>query len=220
MKDLLFSKTDHIQSQLSFLVHRIWKENMPLLIKFFIWLLARDRISSNELLVRRGILQPSQSACSFCFEMETNIHLVIQCNYAWMFWSFILLKCNVRWVFPLSLEDFYIHWVALSVARHRNLWKLIWFFGTWNLWKARNKRVFQDESVDIYSLVFSSICNAVQYYRVQNRAFFYTGNDVFRSIDFFYLGESSSCTSNIDGEHDNEEDGSEKQRLLGILVDS
>ncbi|XP_055960155.1 uncharacterized protein LOC130014976 [Mercurialis annua] len=194
MRDQWFQTSAKNHYQFCFLAIRIWKEKLPPRIQFFIWLLARDRISSNDALVRRGVLNYNQLACSYCAKVESNIHIVLHCSFAWRFWSLLLNKCNVIWVTPLSLQDFYTQWISLSAGRYRNLWKLFWFFGTWNLWKARNRRVFQDEMEDVHSLVFLSICKAVDFYRVHFHDFPFSGNGVFRCIDFFcnnsYYGHS------------------------------
>ncbi|XP_050214539.1 uncharacterized protein LOC126665705 [Mercurialis annua] len=189
MSKLLHANTSYRPS--SFLLQRIWKEVLPPRIQFFGWLLARDRISSKATLVRRGILHHDLSSCSICSEVESSIHIVLHCHFAWQFWSTLLSRCNVSWVSPGSLDEFFTQWISLSDGRHRKLWKLFWFYGIWHLWKARNKRVFEDEPSDAISLVFWTVCKAVDFHRSHNRGFSYTSSDVFRSIELFY----TSCTS-------------------------
>ncbi|XP_050232935.1 uncharacterized protein LOC126681437 [Mercurialis annua] len=185
MKQIWFEIFQPNRCVSSFLTARIWKEKIPPRIQFFIWLLSRDRISSKEALARRGVIDYNLSSCSYCSLLETSTHIILHCNIAWRFWSRILNNCNVRWVPPMSAEDFFIQWASFSSGKYVDLWKLIWYFGTWNLWKARNKKVFQDEDVDIHSLVFLSICQSVEFYKFQHHDFPYSGNDVFRCFDFF-----------------------------------
>ncbi|XP_050227618.1 uncharacterized protein LOC126677173 [Mercurialis annua] len=118
----------------------IWKEKVPPLIQFFVWLLARDRISSKDNLVRR--------------------------------------RCNVSWVAPGTLDNFFIQWVSIPNGRHRKLWKLFWFYGVWHLWKARNRRLFDEETVDATSLIYLTIYKAVEFHRTQDHVWDQTGPDL------------------------------------------
>ncbi|XP_050211792.1 stemmadenine O-acetyltransferase-like [Mercurialis annua] len=111
--------------------------------------------------------------------LESSSHIIIHCTFAWRFWSLILHNSNVRWVSSLSTADFFVQWVSLSSGKFRDLWKLIWYFGAWNLWKVRNKRVFQHEETEIYSLLFSTTCRAVEFYKFQHHDFPYSENDPF-----------------------------------------
>ncbi|XP_050225835.1 uncharacterized protein LOC126675263 [Mercurialis annua] len=164
---------------------RFWKFSIPPRIQFFMWLLARDRISSNALLARRGVISSFNSTCLLCSEEESSIHIILQCRFAWEFWNSILHCCSIQWAAPTSIHHFFDFWSSLSSKRYRCLWQSIWFFGIWELWKARNRRTFRHEIVDINSLVYSSICNAVIYYKDNNSGFNYSPNDVFRNLNFF-----------------------------------
>ncbi|XP_055959748.1 uncharacterized protein LOC130014828 [Mercurialis annua] len=185
LSEMLPISSVNIQGRLSFLTQHIWKEILPPRIQFFIWLLARDRISSNVTLISRGILTSENSKCDLCEDDESSMHIVLHCKYAWFFWSSLLQKSNLSWVSPSSLDQFFWNWNSLSSGRHKKLWKLIWFFGIWHLWKARNNRVFNDSIDDIHSLQFQSIGRTVEFYRARNHSFEYSGADVFRSLDYF-----------------------------------
>ncbi|XP_050207350.1 uncharacterized protein LOC126656754 [Mercurialis annua] len=167
------------------LMGRVWKTAIPPRIQFFFWLLARDRISSKANLLRIGMLSRNQSLCSLCLLEETSMHIILHCQYAWSAWSFILELANIAWVVPASLDDFFFQWYFIVKKKYRSLWQLIWFFTIWEFWKARNRKLFQDELLDFKSLVYSSICKAVEFYKSHNKGFSYSGNDVFRSLDYF-----------------------------------
>lgn len=49
-----------------------WKSEAPPLVKFFIWLFFRGRISSKSFLVSRGILASSEGYCHVCAEWEDH----------------------------------------------------------------------------------------------------------------------------------------------------
>ncbi|XP_055960904.1 uncharacterized protein LOC130015210 [Mercurialis annua] len=75
---------------------KFWKFSIPPRSQFFMWLLARDRISSNTLLARRGVISSLSSTCLLCSEEESSIHIVLQCRFAWEFWNSILHFCSIQ----------------------------------------------------------------------------------------------------------------------------
>ncbi|XP_050211608.1 uncharacterized protein LOC126661787 [Mercurialis annua] len=163
----------------------IWKWKVPPRIQFFAWFLVKDRLFSNASLVARGIINYDLIGCSICNEIETSIHIVLHCEFAWKFWSVILRNCDICWVSSPSIEDFYNFWSSLSIPVYKDLWWLVWFFGCWKFWKARNNRVFNDGASSTDSLVYLVICRAVLFYASFHPHFPYSGNDVFRCIDYF-----------------------------------
>ncbi|XP_050238461.1 uncharacterized protein LOC126687952 [Mercurialis annua] len=163
----------------------IWKHQIPPRIQFFMWLVAWDRISCNASLVARGILNPSLIGCSVCHFEESSVHILLHCSYAWKTWCFIYSKCGLLWVTPSSIDSFFIFWMDCSLPAYKDLWKLIWFFCVWELWKARNKRVFRGESTQIDALVHLVITRAVTFYSSFHSQFPYSGSDVYRCLDCF-----------------------------------
>ncbi|XP_050211787.1 uncharacterized protein LOC126661947 [Mercurialis annua] len=186
--------TTHFQSSIavngSFLQGNIlfpdfWKWHYPPRIKFFTWLIIRDRISSNASLVSRGILDPGLIDCLICKCEETSIHIVCHCRFAWRFWSLLLSKCGILWVSPPNIFQFFGLWSSFTRARFKELWRLIWLFGIWELWKLRNNRVFNNVESSPDNLAYLCVCKAVQFYSSLHPQFSYCGNDVFRCLDNF-----------------------------------
>ncbi|XP_050238285.1 uncharacterized protein LOC126687772 [Mercurialis annua] len=162
-----------------------WKMKLPPRILFFLWLLARDRISSNVTLVNRGILDSANAGCTICSKEENSLHIVLHCHFAWLAWNKLFGMCNLHMVMPYTLLEFLFYWDSVAFKRYRVLWRTIGFFCVWELWKARNKRIFDNEHVEVDSLIFKVICKAVQYYKDNNHGFEYSGNDVYRNLAFF-----------------------------------
>ncbi|XP_050212856.1 uncharacterized protein LOC126664492 [Mercurialis annua] len=162
-----------------------WDFRIPPKINFFLWLLMRDRISSKAALAHRGILHTENINCSYCSLDETSLHIVMHCRYAWLTWNKLLHMCDVHTALPFNLLEFFSFWTSLSVKRYRVLWQTIWFFCIWELWKARNKRVFQNLFVEVDQVIFMAVCKAVEFYKDNNRNFPYSGNDVLRNLIFF-----------------------------------
>ncbi|XP_050217747.1 uncharacterized protein LOC126668601 [Mercurialis annua] len=104
-------------------------------------------------------------------------------------WLFIVIKRGlfgvVAWSIPANTSSFYFQWMELAKFNFKDLWSTIWFFGIWEFWKARNKRVFQNEASDYEDLVLICIVKGVNHYKFHNPNFSYSANDVFRSINFF-----------------------------------
>ncbi|XP_050217784.1 uncharacterized protein LOC126668639 [Mercurialis annua] len=186
MANIFSTTTISSQVRISCLASSIRKEALPPRIQLFVWLLARNRISSNVTFVRRGIFATDLILCSCCDSEESTIYIVLHCKLAWSFWNLILDSSNVTWVALFSLENFFLQWIGLTSGRHHSIWMLIWFFGIWYLWKVRNNRIFKEESANIQILVFLTVCKAVEYHRTRNQSFPYSVNDVYRSIDFCY----------------------------------
>ncbi|XP_050211464.1 uncharacterized protein LOC126661653 [Mercurialis annua] len=176
-----------LQSQLNLgiFIPSIWKLNILPRIQFFMWLVAWDRISCNASLGARGILNPSLIGCSVCHIEETSSHILLHCSFAWNLWCFIFSKCGIIWVSPYTTESFFILWNDFSLNAYKDLWKLIWFFCVWELWKARSRRVFRGDSTQIEALAHLAISRAVMYYACFHPRIPYSGNDVFRCLNCF-----------------------------------
>ncbi|XP_050217654.1 uncharacterized protein LOC126668506 [Mercurialis annua] len=164
-----------------------WHWNLPPRIKFFCWLVIRDRVLSKASLVSRGIIPINLIGCTVCNISETTFHILCHCSYAWKFWSCILAKCDIVWVSPAKIDSFFELWISFCHSSHKDLWRLIWFMGIWELWKARNNRVFNDKVIPHEVLVYSCICKAVQFFSAFHPSFPYSGNDVFRCLDNFVI---------------------------------
>ncbi|XP_050232845.1 uncharacterized protein LOC126681343 [Mercurialis annua] len=162
-----------------------WKFKLPPKISFFLWLLLRNRVSSNVSLANRGIISVDHIPCSFCFHDEDSLHIFMYCRYSWLFWSKLLNMCNVITVPPNTLIAFFLFWEDIALRKFKGFWQTLWFFGVWELWKVRNKRVFRHEHTEVDTTIFMTICKAVEFYKDNHHGFTYSGNDVFRNLTFF-----------------------------------
>ncbi|XP_055960454.1 uncharacterized protein LOC126670164 [Mercurialis annua] len=160
------------------LIPALWKWKILPRIQFFSWLLINDRIFSNASLVARGIIDPSLIGCLVCNLEESNMHIIFHCRFAWKFWCFILSKCDIFWVSPASVSQFFILWTSYSHPSFKDLWRLIWFFGIWELWISRNNRVFNGMESSHESLAYLCIGKAVHFCSSFHPQFLYSGNDV------------------------------------------
>jgi hypothetical protein len=77
----------------------IWKCNIPLKVKIFLWMATHDRIQHGVQLKRKKCSGPE--ACFSCDKLETSDHILFQCPIAVFLWSFFR-EC-LSW--PLSLTS-------------------------------------------------------------------------------------------------------------------
>ena len=85
--------------------------------------------------------------CFMCEEEEETIdHLLIHCNFAKVLWDLFLSIVGISWVFPHSVLNNLLAWQGASVGKKR---KKIWLAAPlclfWNIWRARNRLVFENE---------------------------------------------------------------------------
>ncbi|XP_050229432.1 uncharacterized protein LOC126678581 [Mercurialis annua] len=108
-------------------------------------------------------------------------------SYALLAARVFMRKCYMFWVSPPMMDIFFGYWNSIPRSSFRELWRLIWFFGISELWKARNNRVFNSVFVTFDSLVITTIRKAVIFYVSFLPHFPYSGNDVIRHYYLFGL---------------------------------
>jgi hypothetical protein len=89
--------------------HRIWKTWAPPKCKFFMWLIAHQRVWTADRLQKRGIDHPER--CPFCDqEQETLDHLLVGCVFAREFWLKLLIQINPQTMVPQSGVGTFMDW--------------------------------------------------------------------------------------------------------------
>ena len=122
----------------------LWKENVPLKIKIFVWMCFRGRIQVTAELKKKG--WPGDPICKLCGESETAAHLIFNCPLSHFLWWAI--KETFGWDHPPASFDDFVD-VALRIpgcgANFRG-WAI---FGaaSWAIWLARNDFVFNNKLV-------------------------------------------------------------------------
>jgi len=100
----------------------------------FAWLILVDSLNTKNMLQRRNLHIQDDPICVMCDskEKETIEHLFFECQFAKECWATI----NFVWDLSLPLLDRYTQ----ARETHSSLSSLI---AAWELWKARNDKVFQ-----------------------------------------------------------------------------
>ena len=93
-------------------------------------------------------------------EEETIDHLLIHCKFAKMLWDLLLSIVGISWVVPNTVLHTLIAWQGAAVGKKR---KKIWLAAPlclfWNLWRARNRLVFDNEAPSVQRIKANFVTN-------------------------------------------------------------
>lgn len=125
----------------------MWKIKIPLRIKIFMWLAARNKVLTAEILQKRGWNGPS--ICVLCnSNTETLDHILFQCNYAKSLWRGLLHNSNTtqRFLITVSgnLADRWRQIRSTVSGISKSYLDLCFAAAYWELWNERNRRIFND----------------------------------------------------------------------------
>ena len=113
--------------------------------KVFFWLLLKDRLSTRDLLGRKGMVLQSHD-CVLCHQnsSETLGHLFLTCPFATQFWASLGLMVPV---FQEHTE------VVVSFRHQLNVpfFMEIIILGCWSIWMSRNDLIFRQLNPSVQS---------------------------------------------------------------------
>ncbi|CAL1352894.1 unnamed protein product [Linum trigynum] len=138
----------------------VWDSFAPTKVKAFLWLLKHGRVLTHENLKKRGLSLASM--CIMCKEAEENInHLFWLCPFSNKIWNTIQQMVEIVGPFPAHVDAVIAGWNVGSQLP----WKSGFVRGllhayTWEIWKERNSRIFQDKSVQ-WQVIFHKICRSL-----------------------------------------------------------
>ena len=127
-----------INSQPPFRHKKIWKINVPLKIKIFLWFLQKEVILTKDNLARKN-WKGSQKYV-LCNLNESIQHLFLDCHYARMVWRMVYLATGLTQ--PRSIRHMFGSWLSNQNNKSRNL---IWVGVAalcWAIWRTRNDIIF------------------------------------------------------------------------------
>ncbi|CAN0906730.1 Putative ribonuclease H protein At1g65750 [Linum grandiflorum] len=120
----------------------VWRWSGPNKIRHFLWLASQNRLLTNEERGRRHLT--TQVLCSFCSShTESCIHVLRDCTFARQFWSNVLPQV----IAGNELSKDWSVWLDEHIRSHMH--SLVFGVGVWLLWRARNKRIF-DQDTEIF----------------------------------------------------------------------
>ncbi len=130
-------------------IKHLWAIRAPNKVKIFLWLAARNRIPTVDLLAKRGWVGPS--ICCMCGrDSETLEHLLFRCAFAIEVWEWVLhneasvlgeLLCHGG-----NLVARLLRTRATITGRRKHILDSGLAAMCWELWLERNRRTFNDKS--------------------------------------------------------------------------
>ena len=131
-------------------LEKVWKCRMEGKVKFYIWLLLQNRNWTADRLRSRG--WPHNEKCKLCDqEEETAVHLTLQCCFTKEVWCQIQRTQSTLCAAAStasSIEDWWTRLCAAPGGRGRVHEGITWAaYIAWNLWKERNRRVFEQKEL-------------------------------------------------------------------------
>ena len=135
-------KWDHIKL--------IWRAHTENRCKLFAWILIQNKqLTADNLTVRSW---PHLTSCPLCNgPPETGHHLCLLCPFAQMVWLQVSTWENLvisQQALPTDFDNIKDWWEAAAHSFHqsqRRKFNGMAIYIMWNLWKERNRRVFQNE---------------------------------------------------------------------------
>jgi hypothetical protein len=136
----------------------IWQGWAPGKCKFFLWMAALDRILTADALQRRG--WANDYFCPFCVRnLETPMHLLVECPWTRQIWSAVASWSDTHTLLPSSWNGLssvsawlqFCHQQAPTDKRKGA--KSLLMLTAWEVWRERNRRIFQHEMLSTTALV-------------------------------------------------------------------
>ena len=108
---------------------------------FYLWIAASVNIPTLDNLIQRGC-----SLVSWCFMCqcsgETVIHLLLQCDVAYILWTRVFRMFEIQWVMALTVPTLLFCWRNWFGKHSSNVWNLVSACLMWILWREWNSRMF------------------------------------------------------------------------------
>ncbi|CAN0836858.1 Putative ribonuclease H protein At1g65750 [Linum grandiflorum] len=116
----------------------VWNWQGPNKIRHFLWLASHNRLLTNEERGRRHLT--NQVICSLCStHTESCIHILRDCHFARLVWRLVLPQV----ITSEELSSDWSIWLDTHIRHREDEHSLIFGVAVWLLWRARNKRVFE-----------------------------------------------------------------------------
>ncbi|KAL7167071.1 hypothetical protein ACSBR2_037692 [Camellia fascicularis] len=122
----------------------IWNNISLPKVKFFGWLVWKGKIKTKAFLQRWLVLvRMLETECVFCgCGVETDCHVLLQCQFAWTVWSNILNLWGMQWVVPANAKGVMDWWRGIWGKLENKIWNAIPFAVVWSIWNMRNDCIF------------------------------------------------------------------------------
>lgn len=115
----------------------LWRWDLPLKVKLFVWLASKGKPLTWDTLRRRGWEGPG--LCPLCCCASENInHILVHCSYTQSVWTQVLAQLSLSFSWSgISFSDSYSRWLD-SPSAPKSLPAII----SWQIWTDRNRATF------------------------------------------------------------------------------
>jgi mannosylglycoprotein endo-beta-mannosidase len=128
----------------SFNAKAVWAAQAEGKHKFFMWLILQSKVLTADKLIARN--WPCDPRCILCDQaLETAVHLCLHCVFAREVWHLVTTWAGGFFQPPTLTDSLEGWWNASVHARPQQQKRLIaayQMYTVWNLWKERNRRIF------------------------------------------------------------------------------
>ncbi|RVW27626.1 hypothetical protein CK203_099125 [Vitis vinifera] len=141
-----------VENNSLFPAKEVWGSYAPLRTRFFAWEAVWGKVSTVDMLMRRGWSMVNR--CNLCKENEKSVdHILIHCGKIRELWTLLLSSFGVVWVFPDSVRNLLLEWKIKGLGKKRSVvWRMTPICLFWCIWGEQNRRMFQEEEMSNTSL--------------------------------------------------------------------
>ena len=143
-----------------------WRKEVPKKVLCFTWRAVMGRLPTADALIRRGI-QVTSPMCSRCnIDSETADHILVSCPIARSVWGDVWRWCGVADPVQSTVKgviDFAASWGRCP--KSSNMLSVICHGVFWNLWKARNDRVFNQRLTSSSRIIEEILLNVFHWFK-------------------------------------------------------
>jgi len=122
----------------------IWKYNIPLKVKIFLWMAIHDRIQCGVQLKKKKWSGPEE--CFSYDRLETSDHILFQCPIVVFLWSFFR-ECLSWPLSPTSCSSLFLEILTKLRGKKQQVTLFLCAGALWTIWKARNDVVFNKKTM-------------------------------------------------------------------------
>lgn len=89
--------------------NEIWNSMLPIKVCFFLWTTALGKISTLDVLNRKGMYLPN--ICLLCYKDRKSVsHFLLHCPYSMEVWNAMLRDFDMTWVFSSDVGSSLFSW--------------------------------------------------------------------------------------------------------------
>ncbi|KAG2313748.1 hypothetical protein Bca52824_025305, partial [Brassica carinata] len=163
IKRLAMSDLDPGGEPVNWLKH-IWNVKTGPKLKDFLWRVVKKAIPVSSNLERRGF---PRFNCKSCGAHEDDIHVLLKCPLATEVWNQAPISTRPSSALT-SITDLIKQGDSFNPLPPVGLASPLWPWILWNLWKARNKLVFENRVFTAKEVILKSIKDAKEWCQAQS----------------------------------------------------